>query len=487
MPSNAVKLVDRFEQLSVWVVGDLMLDEYLEGPIDRISPEAPVQVVSVAQQRATLGGAANVARGITALGARVRLGGCRGDDAAGDQLLHFCDMGRLDRRAVIVDPGRPTTRKVRVVSMHQQMIRLDWEERGGLPEDRQDEMLDALEAGPIPNAIVVSDYQKGAVQPRLVKRLVGMAKRYGIPLLVDSKSLDLEHFRGATGFTPNLAEFQAALGRRVDPSSDEALLAGAREWFRRTDAAWLLVTLGPLGMALVEPSGNIERIPASVREVYDVTGAGDTVIATLALGLAAGASPSEAAQLANRAAGIVVGKVGTSTVSPEELVATLAPTSHGGLLELPELKNRLLQWRRIGRKVVFTNGCFDLLHVGHLKLLRAAREQGDVLIVGLNSDASVRRLKGPTRPMVPETDRAELLAGLHCVDAVVLFDEDTPARLIGDIVPNVLVKGADYRVDQVVGREIVEAAGGKVVLVDLVPDRSTTQLAERLREQEVSS
>jgi len=332
-----------------------------------------------------------------------------------------------------------------------------------------------------PQAIVISDYAKGVLTASLIQRIITRAREAGIPVVVDPKSKNFDRYREATILTPNLKEFQAAVQHAIDPNNDDELSEYAGAICEKYSFDALLVTLGELGMALWTPENGLYRVPATAREVYDVTGAGDTVAAILALALASRMDFCRAAMIANAAAGIVIGKAGTSTVAPEELVAQHSPKIENKLLDDASLAEHIKSWRLQGKRIVFTNGCFDLLHVGHLHILQQAAELGDILVVGLNTDVSIRRLKGEERPLIPEQERACLLAALECVDAVILFSEDTPQNLIRQIKPDFLVKGSDYSMDQVVGRKEVEAFGGKVVLVDLLPDKSSSLLINRIQ------
>ena len=476
--------IERFAGLPIWVVGDLMLDDYLEGVVDRVSPEAPVQVVRVGDSFVRLGGAGNVAAACTALGARPRLAGVLGRDPQGDQVLAECERQGIETSAVLRLDDRPTTRKLRVMARHQQILRLDWEERRPVEPAVAEALVERLGTGPAPAALLLSDYEKGLLTPEVLATLLARARRLGVPVVVDPKSAELERYRGATVLTPNQNELEKATGRRLAGAPLSELVDAAREGLRRSGAEALCLTLGPRGLVTVERDGRVDEVPATAHEVFDVTGAGDTVAAVLALSLGAGASLAEAVRLANAAAGVVVGKAGTAVVSPRELRLALEPRGASKVVARAEIAEHCEGWRHLGRRVVFTNGCFDLLHVGHLKLLREAASHGDILVVGLNSDASVRRLKGEERPLVGESERAALIAALEVVDGVVIFEEDTPLRLIEDIRPDVLVKGADYAPEDVVGREQVEATGGRLVLVDLLPDRSTSALVDRMNAED---
>ena len=461
----------------VVVAGDLMLDEYIVGHVSRISPEAPVPAVEVTGTFHRPGGAAHVAHCIAALGASAALCGVVGDDPAGAALLDACRAAGVDADAVARGAAWSTVRKVRVLAQHQQLLRMDWE--APAPVDP------AVAAGLIaeltrarPGAVVLSDYAKGFLTPAAVGALVERGAALGAPVLVDPKRRDFSVYRGARVITPNLRELEAVAGRALGPGE---VADAARAVLDAAGIEAMVVTLGARGMCVVERGREAVTIPAERQEVYDVTGAGDVVIAVLALGLACGASLPTAARLANAAAGVAVGRVGTAVVAMADLIGALDLAPPAKVLSPEALADRLAWWRLSGRRVVFTNGCFDLLHAGHVALLQRAAALGDVLLVGLNGDASVARLKGADRPAVAWAERAALLAALSCVDGVAGFDDDTPLALIEAVRPDVLVKGADYRVDEVVGREAVERAGGRVELVALEPGRSTTGLIARIR------
>ncbi len=474
---EAIDVLRQVAGARVAVVGDLMLDEYLVGSVSRISPEAPVPVVEVTETFHRPGGAAHVAHCAAALGASVRLCGVVGEDEAGATLLAACRSAGVDVGAVARGAQWSTVRKVRVLAQHQQLLRMDWETPRAVDPDTAVGLIEAATSGPV-GAIVLSDYAKGMLTPEAVRAVIERGAALGAPVLVDPKRRDFSVYRGARVITPNLRELEAVAGRSL---SAEEVPATARAVLESSGVEAMVVTLGARGMCVVERGREPVTIPAERQEVYDVTGAGDVVIAVLALGLACGAPLATAAQLANAAAGVAVGRVGTAVVAPSELIAALGLTHAGKVLTRDALAERLAWWRLSGRRVVFTNGCFDLLHAGHVALLARAAAFGDVLLVGLNGDASVARLKGAGRPTLPWGERAALLAALACVDGVVGFDDDTPLALIEAVRPDVLVKGADYRVDQVVGRASVEAHGGRVELVALEPGRSTTALLEHIR------
>ncbi|MEH6586796.1 MAG: bifunctional D-glycero-beta-D-manno-heptose-7-phosphate kinase/D-glycero-beta-D-manno-heptose 1-phosphate adenylyltransferase HldE [Halioglobus sp.] len=468
----------RFDQAQVLVLGDIMLDRYWEGGTSRISPEAPVPVVKVEQIKDRPGGAGNVALNIAALGAGAQLGGYTGDDEMADSLQDMLSGAGVHCGFTRV-AGHPTITKLRVVSRHQQLIRLDFEEPdlslAGKP--LVDSLPDLL---PHCGALVLSDYAKGALQDP--GPLIAAARKVGLPVLVDPKGTDFERYRGATLLTPNLDEFEAVVGHC--PSESELVERGEKLMVELELQA-LLVTRGEHGMTLLRPGEEELHLPARAREVFDVTGAGDTVIAVLASAVAAGAELPQAVALANIAASIVVGKLGTATVSGPELRRSVQQDqgSERGAVTLEQLQIAMADARSHGEKVVFTNGCFDIIHAGHVTYLEEARKQGQRLIVAVNSDASVRRLKGKGRPINPEERRMAVLAGLEAVDWVVCFTGDTPRSLLETLQPDVLVKGGDYGgKEDVVGWEIVEAYGGEVKVLGVVDDLSTTAIVTQIQQ-----
>jgi len=437
--SALLALPDRFAGLSIWVVGDLMIDEYVSGAVERISPEAPVPVVRAQGSEHRLGGAANVARQIATLGARVSVAGICGEDAAAEQLLRLCAGAGIDTRAVLRLPGRHTTRKLRVVSHSQQLLRLDWEDVQPCTAEVSAQLLTQLAASDPPDAIILSDYAKGVLTPETIAGIRGA--RGAVPLVVDPKHRDFARYRGATTVTPNLHELEVAAGCSLDVADLAGIAAAARTLMASAGLESMVVTLGNHGMLVVPAAGAETAVPAMRHDVYDVTGAGDTAIAVLTLALAARAPLMQAAQLANAAAGVSVTQVGAVAVSAASIRDALAAHPDGKLLSRHELAARAATWRTEGKRIVVTNGCFDLLHAGHLALLSQAAKQGDVLVLAINSDASVRRLKGPERPLVPQAERAALLAALTFVDAVTIFEEDTPLQVLEAVRPHVLVKG----------------------------------------------
>lgn len=467
----------------VLVVGDVMLDRYLWGRVSRISPEAPVPVLHLERETDVAGGAANVARNLAGLGVQVALAGVTGDDGGRSALLGLLAADGIDTTDLAIATDRGTVTKTRVVGNHQQMIRIDAERAAPLaPADR--ERLIAAVTARIPglDALLLSDYAKGVLGPETCTALIAAARASGVPVLVDPKGKAFTRYQGATLITPNRGELALATG--TDPQDRDALLAAGARLRDELGLDLLALTLSEQGMVLFTPDG-VREIPAVAREVFDVSGAGDTVIATFAAGLAAGLDPMDTAHLANLAAGVVVGHVGTAPITRAELLSAIcneqALEQGAKVGDLASTLEQVRRWRANGELVVFTNGCFDLLHVGHVTYLERARRYGHRLVVGLNTDASVRALKGPERPLIGEDDRARVLAALASVDAVILFGETTPLRLIETLRPDVLAKGADYREADVVGAAEVKSWGGRVVLVPLVEDRSTSGILKRMQ------
>lgn len=468
--------VPQFESANVCVIGDLMLDRYWQGSSNRISPEAPVPIVKVSQKEDRPGGAGNVALNIAALGATAMLSGTIGNDEAGEILSTYMQSAGI-RTQLQIAKHKPTITKLRVLSRHQQLLRMDFEEQF-CPEDSAEIMADAAAIIGNSRVLVLSDYAKGTLQD--CQALIKLAKKVGVTVLVDPKGDDYSHYYGAGILTPNITEFETVVGRC---HTEEEMVSKGRDLMDSLALGALLITRGEMGMTLLRPGAAEMHLPARAREVYDVTGAGDTVIAVLAVALAAGQSLPEAVALANIAAGIVVGKLGAATVSVPELqyAIRVEQGAERGIVSEDELLVAVESARINGQRIVFTNGCFDILHAGHVAYLEEARAEGDRLIVALNSDASVKRLKGNERPVNPIDKRMAVVAGLQSVDWVVCFDDDTPERLLQSIKPHVLVKGGDYSEAQVVGAEIVQAYGGVVRVLDFVADCSTTSMIDRIR------
>ncbi len=473
-----VRLIERgWDGRHIVVVGDVMLDKYIHGTVDRVSPEAPVPVVHAGRRSQQPGGAGNVAMNVAGLGARATLVGFAGEDEDRGVLAEALEASGVQARLIAV-AGMPTISKLRILGGNQQIVRLDIESKGMLPAEAYAELAAAV-LGLLPGAagLILSDYAKGTLTAEVCQTLIAAARKAGVPVLVDPKGADFLRYRGATTICPNLKEMALATGD-VAAEMDLVLERGAA-MLAGLEVESLTVTLGERGIAVLRP-GERFHAPAIARQVFDVSGAGDTVIATLALALAAGVAMEDAVRLANTAAGIVVGKLGTVPIARHELVAALTDfagtASEEKALPLPQLLVRVAEWRAAGHTIVFTNGCFDILHVGHVTLLETCRRFGGKVVVGINSDASVRGLKGPARPVVGERERARMLAALAATDAVVVFGEPTPLELVVALRPDVLVKGGDYTEDAVVGAAEVKGWGGRVAIVPTVEGFSTTNI-----------
>jgi D-beta-D-heptose 7-phosphate kinase / D-beta-D-heptose 1-phosphate adenosyltransferase len=494
MAHDLIRRVETLGHPRILVVGDLILDRYVWGDAERISQEAPVPLLRADHREHRLGGAASVATMLRALGAEVQLVGGIGCDLEADLVRKLLADAGIDARLVVPLDDRPTTLKERYIGRAQdrhpqQMIRVDYEARDPLPAPVEALLLAVLpEAVAAADVVLISDYDKGVCTPTLLRGLIDFCRRQGKRVLADPiRGRDYSRYRGVHCMTPNRLEAGLATGTTIQRPEDA--LAAGRMLVESLGMEAALVTLDRDGMALVRADGRAAVVPTRPRQVYDITGAGDMVLSVVGLCLAAGADYDEAAALGNVAGGLEVEKIGVALLSREEILRDLLDHHHPERCKRPD-RDRLVaecyRRRRAGQRVVFTNGCFDLLHVGHIRLLRQAAAQGDYLVVGLNSDASVRRLKGEPRPIVAEDARAELLAALECVDAVAVFDEDTPLALIEAVRPDVLVKGGDYRPEEVVGREVVESGGGRLALIPLVEGHSTSGLVRRLAERQVT-
>lgn len=463
------------------VIGDVMLDRYLIGAVGRISPEAPVPIVLLNSQNERAGGAANVAANLALLGINTHLIGCLGDDSEGQSLAKLIAATGIQNNC-FVSQSRPTIAKTRILSGHQQMLRLDQENNAAFSADETKAVLSAIQTALAakPAVVILSDYAKGLLSEAVCQQVIAQCNAQKIPVLVDPKGRDYGKYKNATALTPNKKETAEACDTQTN---DPDLITKAAELKTCINLQFLAVTRGEEGISLIDD--NVHHIPATAKQVFDVSGAGDTVIATLAAGLMHGLSPLESLQLANAAAAVVVGKVGTVPITQADLIDTLQ-TELGSeqahkICDLAQLLLKTNAWKAQNQKIVFTNGCFDLLHAGHVTYLEAAKKRGDKLILGLNTDRSVSALKGPTRPVVNENDRARVLAALQSVDAVILFDEDTPLNLINAIKPNIIAKGSDYTADQVVGGKEVISWGGEIALIDLVEGRSTSNIITKMR------
>ncbi|MGQ0286044.1 bifunctional D-glycero-beta-D-manno-heptose-7-phosphate kinase/D-glycero-beta-D-manno-heptose 1-phosphate adenylyltransferase HldE [Pasteurellaceae bacterium 22721_9_1] len=466
-----------FPNANVLVLGDVMLDRYWFGATNRISPEAPVPVVRVQENEERAGGAANVAMNIASLNVPVKLLGLTGNDEAGNALTQLLEKQKINCDFVKLD-SHPTITKLRILSRHQQLLRLDFEE--DFHQVRNQDLLNKLESA-VKNcgALVLSDYGKGTLND--VQQMIQIARKANVPVLIDPKGTDFERYRGATLLTPNMSEFEAVVGKC---HSEEEIIQKGLKLISDINLTALLVTRSEKGMTLLRPAQPAYHLPTEAKEVFDVTGAGDTVISVLATALADGRSFEEACYLANVAAGIVVGKLGTSTVSTVELENAIhGRTSNGfGIMNEADLKVAVQLAKDRGEKIVMTNGCFDILHPGHVSYLENARKLGDRLIVAVNTDNSVKRLKGETRPINDLNSRMSVLAGLASVDWLVEFDEDTPQRLISEILPDLLVKGGDYKPEEIAGSKEVWANGGDVLVLNFENGCSTSNVIKKIQQ-----
>jgi len=477
------RLVESAGRPKILIVGDLILDRYVAGEVTRISPEAPIPVLTAKSSEERIGGAGNVGANLVAMGAEVDVAGVIGDDGWGRVLRSLLEGLSIGTEAVVVDPTRPTILKTRMMSGAHQILRVDNEDARPIAGPACDRLLALLpERVKKARAVVLSDYGKGALNPAVIELAISEAKRAKIPVLVDPKGEEYRRYRGATLVTPNKKEAEQAVGRKLGKGADWARAADELMGAAELEAA--VITLGAEGIYFKSRKGEAGHVPAQARAVFDVTGAGDTVVAQLAFHLAENRSLEVAVELANQAAGIVVGRLGTHAVTRSELLARLRESKpHVGkiLADGATLDHLLAAWRKEGKQIVFTNGCFDVLHVGHIQYLRFARSKGDVLLVGVNDDASVRRLKGAGRPVNTLEDRMAVMAALEMVDAVCSFAEDTPAKIVERVTPHVLVKGEDWAEKGVVGREWVEKHGGVVHLAPMVPGKSTSGILEKAR------
>ncbi len=463
---------------NILVVGDLMIDHYLWGSCERISPEAPVQVVDIAKETTVLGGAGNVINNLVSLGADVSVCSVIGNDENGVELKLMLENIGVNNKNIITQDGRKTSKKSRVIASSQQVIRYDKESKENIDNASVSKILDSL-VGNISkyDAVILSDYGKGVLREELCQGIISLAKNHTIKVLVDPKGSDFIKYKGAFLLTPNKKE--AILATGIDIKDEESLKKALVKLKNECDLGISLITLSEDGISIYEDE--LKIFPTVAKEVFDVTGAGDTVIASIAFGLSAGKTIEETSAFANLAAGVVVGKIGSATVSMQEIedyeASLHKSTSDAHIKSFQEIEAVVKRYKENGKKVVFTNGCFDILHVGHVKYLQVAKSFGDILIVGLNSDESVSRLKGPTRPVNIAEDRAYLLAALEAVDFVVPFGDDTPYELIKMVAPDVLVKGGDYEGKSVVGTEF----SGELKLVDFVDGKSTTKTIEKIQ------
>lgn len=476
--------IERFADVKLCCIGDVMLDRFIYGEVTRISPEAPIPVLARSSSQTMLGGAGNVVRNIVSLGASCSFISVVGDDAVGREVMSLIAAEAHIEPAIVTESGRKTTEKTRFVAGYQQLLRCDDETRQPISAESHARIVQWVESDIAQyDALILSDYNKGLLQPELVQQLIELARNKQVPVLIDPKRADWSCYRGATVISPNLNELKQASG--CDSNLPEHLMEAAGDLCARYDLGAVLVTRGKDGMSLFQRGEPPVHIPALPREVFDVSGAGDTSIATLAVAHASGLPLADAAKLANLAAGIVVGRLGTATIYRTDLTSGLYSyeqlSSQSKIMPQAVAADAITGWKRDGFRIGFTNGCFDVLHAGHLALLQDAKARCDKLVIGVNSDASVSRLKGPTRPLNQEMDRAMLLAAMDPVDLVVIFRDDTPLSLIDSLKPDLLMKGADYTIEQVVGAKEVMAYGGSVELIPLREGYSTTALIEKAR------
>ncbi|ABI78468.1 rfaE bifunctional protein [Hyphomonas neptunium ATCC 15444] len=481
MSSRLSGLLDRAAGKRVLCIGDVMLDRFIYGVVDRISPEAPVPVLRHSREASMPGGAANVARNLASLGLEPVLIGACGDDDAGRELLSIFDQDLSLSVRLVTAKGRPTTLKCRFVAGGHQLLRVDTENVAPVSEATEEELIGILSReAPGSAAILISDYAKGLLTDRLLKAVTKLAADLNIPLIADPKGRDFARYGAVDILKPNAFELSAAVHRSI--STDEEAALALREALDTLPAKAIIVTRAARGISYIGQDGNVHHEAGRAREVFDVSGAGDTSLAALATAIAGGGTLSDAVHLAIAASGIAVGKAGTATVSAEEIKAALSvagPVGRAGLLPMDAMIGQVERWRAAGLKIGFTNGCFDILHPGHIRVIEQARAHCDRLVVGLNSDNSVKRLKGPLRPINNEQARADVLSALSAVDGVIIFDTDTPLDAIAALNPDVLVKGGDYTRESIVGADIVEARGGEIVIVPLVAGHSTTAIIAR--------
>ncbi len=471
---KVIKAIYDFSNHSVLVIGDIMLDEYIFGSVDRISPEAPIPVLDVKRKTHTLGGAANVVNNLVALGAKVYIAGVMGNDATGECLKSEFKKLDIATNGIFCDPNRPTTKKTRIIALGHQMIRMDYESRNEINRNLEDKIINYFkDVFPVCDIVLISDYAKGVVTNRILNEVITTCKNYK-PVLIDPKGKDFKKYKGATGITPNSKEASIA------SNCEDVDLAG-KKLFDELKLSAVFITKGKRGISLFEKEKPPVHIPAMAREVYDVSGAGDTVLSTLGLGIVSGLTYPESVVLANIAAGMVVGKFGTSTISQAELldnIVGIVPPSK--IKKRRELKQVIDYLKTQGKKIVFTNGCFDLLHIGHIHFLKESKKLGDILIVALDSDESVRNIKGNGRPVINQIERAQILSALDCVDYVTIFSSKELNFLLKELRPDILTKGSNYRKEQIIESEIIESFGGKVVLIPITKGVSSSKIIHNI-------
>lgn len=480
---NLRPILDKFSKSKIFVIGDLMVDQYIRGSVNRISPEAPVPILKVENESFMPGGAANVATNINHLGAKVYLFGLLGKDTYGNKLISLLKSMKVDHRGVIQDKSVFTTLKTRLIADNQQVVRIDKEKITGYHKKFENQLLNILSKSiksTNPDAIIISDYCKGTLTSDLTRRIIILAKKNNIFIAVDPKGSDYKKYHGADVITPNIKEAEIACGFQI--KNEINLKKACKALQEITNVKCVIITRGNEGISYYSENNDFKTAPANTREVYDITGAGDTVVSVLILSSLHTGSWDLAVEIANKAAGIVVERFGTSYVTQQDLFEAFDSRGYANIYLSEELPSNIIyELKQLRKKIVFTNGCFDLFHFGHLSLLKKSRELGDYLVVGINSDESVRRLKGTGRPIINQYDRAKLLNSLECVDLVVIFGEDTPLKLIKKINPEIIAKGGDYSPEKVIGKKYVEVNGGKVVIIPLVEGISTTNLLRKIK------
>jgi len=483
MGKELISVLDNFKGKKILVIGDIMLDKSIWGDVTRISPEAPVQVVNVDKETYAPGGAANTANNISALGGDVSVVGVVGNDSAREKLLEELRKKKINTEGIVVSEERPTIQKIRVMGKGQQLLRVDYEDDSEISKDVRGKIFDKIKKIiDSVDAIIISDYAKGIVTKALFYDIMRIAANKII--VVDPKTKYAIHYKGVTLVTPN--NYEAGVMANIEIKNKEDLVKAGKKLLESLQSN-ILITRGEKGMSLFEKDGNITEIETKAKEVYDVTGAGDMVLATLAISLAAGFDYKTSVQLSNVTAGIAVEQFGTVTVTIEQVADEIVRQGKSGKVRSIDLLLDELTWhRRSNNIIVFTNGCFDVLHRGHIEYLEFCKAQGDIVVVGLNSDSSVKAIKGPDRPINNQYDRAAVLAALETVDYITLFDEPDPLNLIKKLKPNVLVKGQDWAEKGVIGREFVESYGGKVTLAPLVEGKSSTTIIEKMKPLEIN-
>ena len=475
------KRIAQFARLKVLVLGDLMLDKYLSGTVERTSPEAPVMVVHYQNERDLIGGAGNVACNLAEFGCKVGQAGVIGSDDAGKRLKNLMRDRKISTTAIFSDRNRPTTEKTRIMAGNQQMLRIDREDTAEILPATLDRLVGWLEKNIARyDGLIISDYNKGVVTPKLLAKIFQISKKDSVPVLIDPKGKDYKRYKGCTVIKPNKVEAYDATGIRVESNSDAE--KAAKQLAKITGAKVVALTRGADGLTIYEKGKQTNHIAAIRHEVFDVTGAGDTFAAFFGMGIFASWSALDAARLGNLASSIAVQKIGNATISAVELLQTLGQSQPAAKLRTLEEVSRIArEMKTRKKKIVFTNGCFDLLHFGHIHFLEESRKRGDCLIVGLNSDRVIKKIKGKGRPYIDESQRARLISALACVDFLVFFDEDTPVKVIEAIRPDVLTKGTNYSEKEIIGRESLKQTGGIVERIPIDAGISTEQLVDRIR------